>query len=44
VDWGVRGLEGDVTKLINARNDSGMSSLAVRGHNGGILFAVLSQF
>jgi hypothetical protein len=44
VDWGVGGLEGDVTKLIDARNGSGMSSLAVRGHNGCILFAVLSQF
>ena len=44
VDGGVRGLERDVTELIDARNDSGMSSLAMRGHNGCILFAVLSQF
>jgi len=44
VDWGVRGLERNVIKLIDARNGSGMSSLAMRGHNGCILFAVLSQF
>ena len=44
VDWGVRGLERDVIKLIDARNGSGMSSLAMRGHNGCILFAILGQF
>ena len=44
VDWGVRRLERDVAELIDARDDSGMSSLAMRGHNGCILFAILSQF
>ena len=41
---GSQRVERDVTELIDARNGSGMSSLAVRGHNGCILFAVLSQF
>ncbi len=44
VDRGIGRLERDVTKLIDVRDNSGMSSLAVRGHNGCILFAVLSQF
>ncbi len=44
VDRGVRGLERDVAKLIDARDDAGMSSLAMRGHNGCILFAILGQF
>ncbi len=44
VDWGVRRLERDITKLIDARDGSGVSSLAMRGHNGCILFAILSQF
>ena len=44
MDWGVGGLERDVTKLIDARNGSGMSSLAMRGHNGCILLAILGQF
>ncbi len=44
VDQGVRRLERNVTKLIDARNDSGMSSLAMHGHNGCILFAILGQF
>ena len=44
VDRGVRRLERDVTKLIDARDGSGMFSLAMRGHNGCILLAVLGQF
>ncbi len=43
VDRGVGRLERDVIKLIDDRDGSGMSSLAMHGHNGGILFAVLSQ-
>jgi len=44
VDWGIGRLEGNVAKPIDARNGSGMSSLTVHGQNGGILFAILSQF
>ncbi len=44
VDRGIGRLERDVTKLVDARDDSGMSSLAMRGHNGCILFAILGQF
>ncbi len=43
VDWGIGRLERDVAKPIDARDGSGMSSLTVHGHNGCILFAILSQ-
>ncbi len=43
VDRGVGRLERDVTKLIDARDGSGMSSLAMHGHNGCILFGILGQ-
>ncbi len=43
VDWGVGRLERDIAKLIDARDGSGMSSLAMHGHNGCILFAILGQ-
>ena len=43
VDRGIGRLERDVTKLIDARDGSGMSSLAMHGHNGCILFAILGQ-
>jgi hypothetical protein len=44
VDRGIGRLERDVTELIDARDNSGMSLLAMRGHNGCILFAILGQF
>ena len=43
VDRGIGRLERDVAKLIDARDGSGMSSLTMHGHNGCILFAILSQ-
>ena len=43
VDRGVGRLERDVAELIDTRDGSGMSSLAMPGHNGCILFAILSQ-
>ncbi len=43
MDQGVGRLERDVAKHIDARDGSGMSSLAMHGHNGCILFAILSQ-
>jgi hypothetical protein len=44
VDRGIGGLERNVIELIDARNGSGMFSLAMRGHNGCILLAILGQF
>ena len=43
VDRGIGRLERDVVKLIDARDGSGMSSLAMHGHNGCILFTILGQ-
>ncbi len=43
VDRGIGRWERDVAKLINARDGSGMSSLAMHGHNGCILFVILGQ-
>ncbi len=43
VDRGIGRLERDIAELIDARDGSGVSSLTMHGHNGCILFAILSQ-
>ncbi len=43
MDRGIGRLERDVAKLIDARDGSGVSLLTMHGHNGCILFAILSQ-
>ncbi len=44
MDRGIGRLEGNIAKPIDAGDGSGVSSLTMSGHNGCILFAILSQF